>query len=570
MNKKITYQYVLYMAMILIIGMVILSGCSKTGASSGDAETLYTCGMHPQVISDKPGLCPICHMKLIPIGSSATSGGSSGERIILYWESPDDPTYISDQAGKSPEGNDLVPVYEDDLMKGAGVLIDPSVVQNMGVRYSQVTKGPLSRTIRASAHVDYNEDHLAVLSIRTDGWVEKLYVTSPGASVKKGDPLFEFYSPRLYSAQEEYRIALRTGDATLKNAAKEKLKLLGVSDSQITSIGSKGISRNLTILAPIDGIVTEIGKSSGSAYQSASGGSSGAGGGESSGGMGGMGGMSSGEGASGVSGSSGSGGMNTGSGASIRQGDYIGAGTAVYTIADLSTLWVYAHLYQDEVAFVKEGMKAKLELDYLPGESFEGTVDFIYPFLDRQTRDIKIRMVFENPDGKLLPQMFGKVMIESKVSDDALIVLEESIINSGDTSIVFLSLSGGKFIPREVKTGPTDGQGNIQVISGLLEGQTIVSSGQFLLDSESKLKEAINKMLSTKQGVGSITQGHNHQAQKTGEPEKPSKEWPNLAPDDPNAKFKCPMPDDRYYAAEDGDCPICGMHLVLNDPSKGS
>ncbi len=281
-----------------------------------------------------------------------------------------------------------------------------------------------------------------------------------------------------------------------------------------------------------------------------------------------MGGMSSGEGASGVSGSSGSGGMNTGSGASIRQGDYISAGTAVYTIADLSTLWVYAHLYQDEVAFVKEGMKAKLELDYLPGESFEGTVDFIYPFLDRQTRDIKIRMAFENPDRKLLPQMFGKVMIGSKVSDDALIVPEESIINSGDTSIVFLSLSGGKFIPREVKTGPTDGQGNIQVISGLLEGQTIVSSGQFLLDSESKLKEAINKMLSTKQGVGSITQGHNHQAQKTGEHEEPAKEWPNLAPDDPNAKFKCPMPDDRYYAAEDGDCPICGMHLVPHDPAN--
>ncbi|MBU1023554.1 efflux RND transporter periplasmic adaptor subunit, partial [bacterium] len=547
-----------YIQIILIITLVLLgiiiAGCGNKSSAPDGEKQLYTCGMHPEVISDKPGLCPICNMKLTPI---SRSGGSArvpdGERKILYWVAPMDPTYIRDEPGKSPMGMDLVPVYEDEVMSGSGVTIDPVVIQNMGVKYSQVKRGPLKKTIRAAAHVDYNEDQLAVLSTRTDGWIEKLYITSPGVAVKAGDPLFEFYSPKLFSAQEEYRIALKTGDSTLTSAAHERLKLLGISDAEIDRIRRGETKRTLTITSPIDGVVVRIGSTGVSAGGSGGGGSGGMSGGGSGGmsGMGGLGGATGGTG--GMSGGS-SGGMNTGSGATIREGEYVGSGSSVFTIANLDSLWVYAHAYDDELPFLKVGMKAVLQLDYLPGESFEGTIDFIYPFLDQKTRDIKIRITFPNSDRKLYPQMYGTVSMENSISDNALLVPKESVIYSGDHKYVFVALSAGKFIPQEIIAGPSDSTGNIQVLSGLLEGQTVVTSGQFLLDSESRLKEALNKMLAAKSG--------GVDKQESDQAAMPDNKWPNLAPDDPNAKFACPMPQDRYYAAEDGDCPICGMHLV--------
>lgn len=536
-----------YIALLLITaGVFITAGCADKSKAQDGSGTLYTCGMHPDVISDEPGLCPICNMNLVPMGEARGSGTGvpEGERRILYWVAPMDPTYISDSPGKSPMGMDLIPVYEDEVMSGTGVTIDPAVIQNMGVRYAQVERGVLSRTIRAAAHVDYNENNLAVLSTKTDGWIEKLYVTSPGTQVKAGDPLFEFYSPKLFSAQEEYRIALKSGDASLLQAVRERLRFLGISDSQINEITAKGTNKTMTIKAPISGIVTAVGQS---------GGTMGTTGSTTMGGMSGMGGSMA----------ESNGGMNVGSGATIREGDYVGSGTTVFTIADLSSLWIYAHLYDDELPFVKTGMKANLELDYLPGEIFEGTIDFIYPFLDRQTRDIKIRMTLENPDGKLLPQMYGRVSIESEIEDDTLIIPKESVIFSGDERIVFLALPAGKFAPQKIITGASDGRNQIQVLSGLYPGQTIVTSGQFLLDSESRLKEAVAKMLADR--TGTVIDDHAEHIPAAVESDN---EWVDLAPDDPNAKFRCPMPEDRYYTSEDGECPICGMFLEPHDPSE--
>jgi Cu(I)/Ag(I) efflux system membrane fusion protein/cobalt-zinc-cadmium efflux system membrane fusion protein len=243
-------------------------------------------------------------------------------------------------------------------------------------------------------------------------------------------------------------------------------------------------------------------------------------------------------------------------------------------------------------------MPATLELDYLPGTTFDGRVDFVYPYLERLTRDIRIRVTFPNPDGRLLPEMFGKVRIKGQVTQDALIIPEESVIFSGDRRVVFLSLPGGKFSPVEIIVGPSDHNGSVQVLSGLVEGQTIVASGQFLLDSESRMQEAINKMLAGNTNLtstpetptpdapaqdssvqnaspeestmpDSIMQDEpvaQETANETVTPESNDTEWPNLAPDDPNAKWKCPM-DDGYYAAEPGNCPLCGMRLVPYDPS---
>ena len=607
------------MALLGIGTAVIFTGCfgGKTKVAD-ENEQLYTCGMHPWVIQNGPGQCPICGMNLVPKENQNASEGASGggERKILYWVSSMDPDYIRQEPGKDTMGMDLVPVYEDEVTGGNSVTVDPSIIQSIGVRYGTVQRGPMSILINAPAHVDYDENHLAVLSTRTEGYVDKLYVTSPGTSVKAGDPLFDFYAPKLYSAQEEYLIAIRSGDSLLASAARERLKLLGVSDEQIDGIRSRGSSHALTITAPIDGVVVEIGGSNaggglsggGGGLATSGGGMGGGGGASGGGGMGGMGGGGGGGGGfSDSGGSSGGGsGMSSGSGGSLRAGSFIPAGSPVFTIADLSTVWVYAHIYTDQLSFVQTGMPASLELDYLPGQTFEGTIDFVYPYLERLTRDIRVRIIFPNQDGLLLPEMFGRVKIESKVSDDALYIPEEAVIFSGDRRVVFLSLSGNKFAPVEVNLGPSDGNGNVQVLSGLVEGQTIVTSAQFLIDAESRMQEAISKMLSgqtntptPEESASTVRTEEPVSADSTEEPaeidntdkaastettseetapaggddmsgmDMPDEELPNLAPDDPNAKWKCPMPDDRYYAAEPGDCPICGMKLIPNDPSAG-
>lgn len=540
---KIKPTYIILFILLLAISGAFILSCNPSHGDGADETTLYTCGMHPNVIQEGPGQCPICGMNLTPMDSGGGSTVAEGERVILYWVAPMDPGYVRDEPGKSPMGMDLVPVYDDEVMSGAGVTIDPAIIQSIGVRYAQVEVGPVEKTIRAAAHVDFDEDHYTVLSTRTGGWIEKLYVTSPGEEVHEGDPLFDFFSPTLFSAQEEYLIARRMGDSTLANAAVERLRLLGVSDEMIEDIRINGSRRALTIEAPMDGIVASIGSSGG-----------GGGGGISSGG--GMSGMS------GMGGSGGSGGMNdtgSGMGGDIKEGDYVGSGTSVFSIADLSSVWIYAHVYEDELQFVSEGLTAELELDYLPGQIFEGTIDFVYPFLDRQTRDIKIRMVFENPDGLLMPGMFGTVRITNRIVDTGLLIPAEAVIYSGDRRLVFLALSGGRFAPADVTLGVNAGDDMVQILDGLTAGQTIVTSAQFLLDSESRLKEAINKMLA---GTSNEMDNEHEGMGETAE------EWVDLAPDDPDAHFRCPMPGDRYYTSDDGECPICGMFLEPHDPEE--
>ncbi|HEX9745861.1 MAG TPA: efflux RND transporter periplasmic adaptor subunit [bacterium] len=550
-NKKtIPLLIFIILAAGISSGGVACNKNSSAGTASAESSTKWTCGMHPEVILDEPGQCPICGMNLVPLETGGGSAVPEGERKILYWVAPMDPTYVRDEPGKSPMGMDLVPVYEDEVMGGAGVTIDPSIIQSIGVRYAQVVTGPIEKSIRASAHVDYDEDNYVVLSTRTDGWIEKLYITSPGNEVSEGDPLFDFYSPTLYSAQEELIIATRMGDSILASAAAERLRLLGISDSEIAEIKRTGSKRALTIVSPMDGIVISIG-SDGSGGGGISSGSSGA----SGGGMSGMGG-SPGSGGMGDSG----GGMSASTGGGLREGDYISSGTSVFSIANLSEVWVYAHVYEDELQYVSAGLPVKLDLDYLPGEIFEGVVEYVYPYLDRQTRDIKIRMAFDNSDGRLMPGMFGTVRIENRLREEGLLIPREAVIYSGDSRVVFVSLSGGRFAPQAVTLGASSGDDMVEVLSGLVVGQTLVTSAQFLLDSESRLKEALNKMLAG--GSSGMEQEeadqHDDMAMESG--------WPGLAPDDPNAKFKCPMPDDNYYIDEDGDCPICGMHLEPHDP----
>ena len=384
---------------------------------------------------------------------SQEQGEEKEKRKILYWRAPMNPTEIYDHPGKSKMGMDLVPVYEDGMTGGAEVKIDPVIQQNMGVRTAFVEKGALIRDIRTYGHVTYNETRTAHVSPKFSGWIEKLYVDFTGQAVRKGDRLFRIYSPELVTAQREYlearkrldRFSIETGE-TLLDAVKQKLVYMDVPEDQLRSIEKSGeITKTLIIRSPFEGIVVEK---------------------------------------------------------KAIEGSYVKGGTSIYTISDLSTVWVDAHIYEYELPWVRLGEEVEIALSYLPGKVYRGRVSFIYPYLERKTRDVVLRLQFENPNLELKPNMYATVNIKARVDGQGLIIPSEAVLRSGERNIVFVTRGGGKFAPRNVTLGLTLQEGKIQVLSGLTEGEEIVTSGQFLLDSESTLREAVQKMLDIKKTKG--------------------------------------------------------------------
>ena len=377
--------------------------------SEGDKQ-FYTCGMHPWVILPKPGDCPVCHMKLTPLDPAKFTGE---------------------------------------------ITIDPVITQNIGVRVAPVVSGPLIRTIRTVGKVDYDETGVRDINTRFDGWVEKLHVDYVGARVEAGQPLFDVFSRELYSAQEEYLIALRSsndqgpsvefvpgvGKDREKNleAARRRLLLFGIGPEEIERLELDGkVSRTMTITSPWSGLVTEK---------------------------------------------------------HAFEGMRITPGMLAYRIADLSEVWVLVTLYEYQLPFVQEGQSAVMTLAYLPGQRFEGKVEHVYPWLDEKTREARVRLEFENPDLLLKPGMFATVELEGLLSVDRTLAPREAIIDTGERQIAFVSLGTGKFEPREVRMGVQARDGMVEVLSGLRPGELVVTSGQFLLDSEARIREALGKMI---------------------------------------------------------------------------
>ncbi|MFQ5466049.1 MAG: efflux RND transporter periplasmic adaptor subunit [Thermodesulfobacteriota bacterium] len=391
-----------------------------------------------------------------PPAASVDGGGADGakaEKKILYWQAPMDPTYIADEPGKSPMGMDLVPVYEgeEDASEPGTVKIDPVTVQNIGVRTAEVKRMPLSRTVRTVGRVDYDEKRVYMVHAKIDGWVEKLYFDFTGQEVKKGDMLLEFYSPKLISAQEEFLLARRyagavkeVGRSSLLDLARRRLELWDVPAHQIAELEETGRAmRTLHIESPATGIIIKK---------------------------------------------------------PVVEGLYVKPGTNLYTIADISKVWVYADIYEYETPWVKVGQAAEVTVPAYPGRVFKGKVSFIYPFLEPKTRTLKVRLEFKNPGFKLKPDMYVNVKLASVVGRSAIAVPKEAVLLSGERSVVMLSRGGGKFMPREVTLG-VETEDHYQVLGGLSEGDIVVTSAQFLIDSEAKLKEAITKMLEGK-GAG--------------------------------------------------------------------
>ncbi len=422
-----------------------LAGSVDSNAVTASSEkTFYTCGMHPWVIQDHPGNCPVCGMKLIPVHKTADSA-ASGPRKILYYKSTMMAGETSPQPAKDSMGMDMVPVYADPSAASAAssaIAIDPATIQLMNLQTMEVVRGPLRRIIRTVGTIDYNETTLTDVTTRFKGWIEKLDVNTTGQLVHQGEPMFEIYSPEIYAAEGEYlSILTATNDAdtdALSKTALDKLKFFALPDAQIAALTkSREPLTTFTMVAPADGFVMKK---------------------------------------------------------NIIQGQMTEAGTTLYELADLATVWVYAQVYEQDLPFVQAGQEATVKLSSMPDREFRGRVTYIYPDVDEKTRTARVRLEFENPGYLLKPGMFVSAQITSELDPSVVLVPDSAVLRSGEKNTVFVALPGGKFDPRTVMLGQASEHDMYQVVSGLQSGERIVTSGQFMLDSESQLREAIQKM----------------------------------------------------------------------------
>lgn len=421
----------------------------------GEEHKQYTCAMHPFIVTDQPGACPICGMALTPVKSaSAAGGGPDGEkkeRKIKYWVAPMDPGYRSDKPGKSPMGMDLVPVYEDEGGEEGTIRVDPNTIQSIGVRVAPVTVGELSKTIRAVGRVAYDERRIATVNSKVSGWIERLYVDTTGEEVNRGAPLIDIYSPELVSAQQEYLIAHRhfkqvksspfpevvRSAAEMLDSAKKRLAYWDITEAQILEVERTGdVRKTLTLYSPFRGVVVSK---------------------------------------------------------AAFDGTKVMAGMELFRIADLSRVWVQGDVYEYELPWVKVGVPATVTLDYLPGKTYRGKISYVYPYLEGKTRTATLRVELDNPGGVLKPDMYAHIELQPRVGERTVLVPSEAVIRTGIRNVVFVAKGEGRFEPREVKLGMEGEEGIVQVLSGLREKENVVVSSQFLLDSESSLKEALKK-----------------------------------------------------------------------------
>ncbi|VAW02927.1 Cobalt/zinc/cadmium efflux RND transporter, membrane fusion protein, CzcB family [hydrothermal vent metagenome] len=372
--------------------------------------------------------------------SETTQKSGPAEKEILYWKAPMDPNFRSENPGKSPMGMDLVPVYaggdadgnEDNLVR-----INATVQNNIGVRVAKVERATLYRNIDTVGFVRADDDKTAIVDVRTEGWIEKLFVKSPGETVRKGQALFDLYSRPLVSAQEEYLQAERIGKASLIRAAKSRLDALGMGPQQIARIKKSGKSRRLIrIFAPQDGVITMLG---------------------------------------------------------AGEGAFVKPGRQIMMLADLSSVWVQAEVFENEATWVKTGQKVQMRLEAMPGRNWQGEVDYIYPTVNAGARTVQVRLRFDNPDGALKPDMYAKLSMQAEPHTGVLAIDREALIRAGKSDRVILSLGDGQFQPATVVAG-MESDGRIEILEGLVAGEEVVVSAQFLIDSEASLRGTTLRM----------------------------------------------------------------------------
>jgi Cu(I)/Ag(I) efflux system membrane fusion protein/cobalt-zinc-cadmium efflux system membrane fusion protein len=420
----------------------------------GIEAQLWTCGMHPEVLQDEPGICPICQMDLVPV-DSGNGAGNDDEHGGAAWTCPMHPNILEEEPGECPIcGMELVSAADNEAQEdghGRAVSIDPVVVQNMNVSIEQVERRDLTRRVRTIGHLDYDQEAMVSVTTRYSGFVERVFADSVGQRVRKGEPLFEVYAPELVQTQRELLSALeyardlegsssevRRRSEQLVAAARTRLSYWEVTAEQIAAIESSGeVMRSLEVVSPISGVIMKR--------------------------------------------------LHGLEGMAIRPG------MDVIHVADLSTLWLSVEVFEGQLPWISEGSTARVRLDYFPGESFTARVRFIEPEVSPQTRTVRLTLEVPNHRGRLRVGMYATVEFEPVVARDAVVVPSQAVIRSGERDVVVLALGDGRFAPREITVG-AQSNGLLQVLEGLDGSERIVTSAQFLIDSESNLRAAIDKL----------------------------------------------------------------------------
>ena len=394
-------------------------------------------------------------MEVAPAGAMSAGSGSETPEPIFY-RHPMTPEITSPVPAQDEMGMDYIPVYADAGSGSAGppgtVEIDPVTVQSIGVRTGTAERRTLTRTIHTLGRVEYDEQRITRLHPKVEGWIDELYVETTGEQIIEDHILLNIYSPQLVVTQQEYLLALsnretlsespfpdiRRGAEELVESTLTRLRLLDVPEHQIFELTQTGqVQEQLHIHSPADGIVINVG---------------------------------------------------------VREGEYVTPQTELFTIADLSHVWVLVDVFEDELPWVRVGDQVRMTVAAAPGTIFEGRLTYIYPYVESRTRTVKARLEFDNPDLLLKPDMFADVTIMASPEIDAIAVPSEAVVRSGIREQVFVVREPGKFEPRDVRLGVSS-DGWTQILEGIDAGEQVVVSAQFLIDSESKLREAAAKML---------------------------------------------------------------------------
>ncbi len=436
------------MKKILLLTVVFLLGIGATVAILANP---FGWDWTRRAVARLPGASPSG-----PAGAVIPSGAATGERKIKYWRAPMDPTFIRDQPGKSPMGMDLMPVYEDEGAEAPPgfVEINPRFAQNIGVQSALVTRTDVPFVVRTVGTIAYNDEKVAWINTKNDGWIEKVYVNYLGEKVAVGQKLFEIYSPQLVTTQKEYLQALDysrrlAGDSypeiakraqSLVASARERLKYWDISDTQLAELErTHEPTRTLTVFSNVQGVVVQK--------------------------------------------------MDQ-----ALDGMFVKAGMNLYKIADLSTVWAEVEVFESQASLIKVGQRAQLESPYEAGRTYGGRVRFIYPFLGNKTRTLRVSIEVPNPDLALRAEMYVNATFDVPSARSVLVVPAEAVIRSGKRDVIVVMLGEGRFQVREVALG-VSGDGVLAVTSGVSEGERVVVSAQFLIDSESNLREAIRKIV---------------------------------------------------------------------------